>query len=163
MRVDFTGSVPPVGRRGAGTDAIAPDGSEVRLLIDHRHGAGRASLCEVTLAAGQVSRPMWHRQVEEIWYILEGQGQVWRCPPRTDSASVVPVSVGPGDALAIPVGWPFQFRAQEDNPLRFLCYTSPPWPGPDEAQPAGSGRLRCKDACRRRQGFQEFYARLGVE
>ena len=139
MDQEVSQGVPPVGCRGAEVDAVAPDGSEVRLLIDHRHGAGRASLCEVILAAGQVSRPVWHRQVEEVWYVLEGQGLVWRCPTDADPASIAPVSVGPGDALTIPAGWPFQFRAQEGMPLRFLCYTSPPWPGPDEAQPAEQG------------------------
>ena len=62
----------PVARRNADPDATAPDGSEIRLLIDDRHSARRASLVEVTLPAGQVSKPMWHRTVEEIWYILEG-------------------------------------------------------------------------------------------
>lgn len=131
----------PVGRRAEGPDATAPDGSEIRLLIDQRHQATRASLCEVTLAAGQVSRPVWHRTVEEVWYVLEGRGRVWRCPPEAETDSVAPVSVGPGDALTIPTGWRFQFRAEDRGALRFLCYTAPPWPGPDEAQPAEHGGL----------------------
>ena len=49
-----------------------PDGSEIRSLIDDRHGATRGSLVEVTLPAGQVSRSVWHRTVEEVWYVLEG-------------------------------------------------------------------------------------------
>ena len=133
--------VPPVTRRPPGPDATAPDGSEIRLLIDHRHQANRASMCAVTLGAGQVSRPVWHRTVEEIWYVLEGRGQVWRCPAEADPASVAAAPVGPGDALTIPTGWRFQFKAEEGGPLRFLCYTSPPWPGPDEAQPAERGGL----------------------
>jgi mannose-6-phosphate isomerase-like protein (cupin superfamily) len=132
---------PPVGRRNPQADAIAPDGSEVRLLIDQRHQATRASLCEVTLAGGQVSRPVWHQRVEEVWYVLEGQGQVWRRPPGAEAASVAPVFVGPGDALAIPKGWRFQFSAGGNGALRFLCYTTPPWPGPEEAQPAEHGGL----------------------
>ena len=122
-------------------DVTAPDGSEIRLLVDHRHSACQASLCEVTLPAGQVSRPVWHQTVEEIWYFLEGNGQVWRCPPGADQESVAPEQVGPGDALTIPTEWRFQFCADESGPLRFLCYTSPPWPGPEEAQPAEHGGL----------------------
>jgi mannose-6-phosphate isomerase-like protein (cupin superfamily) len=132
---------PPVGRRTPHADATAPDGSEVRLLVDRRHSAARASLCEVSLPAGQVLRPVRHRRVEEIWYMLEGHGQVWRCPPSTAPDAVAPVPVGPGDALTIPVGWRFQFSAGDGGQLRFLCYTSPPWPGPDEAQPAEHGGL----------------------
>jgi mannose-6-phosphate isomerase-like protein (cupin superfamily) len=131
----------PIGRAAADPNAIAPDGSEIRLLIDNRHAATRASLVEVRLATGQVSRPVWHRQVEEIWYVLEGRGQVWRCPPDADPTAVAPTPVGPGDALTIPTGWRFQFRAAAEEPLRFLCFTSPPWPGPDEAHPAEFGGL----------------------
>ena len=131
----------PLGRAGLDPDAAAPDGSEIRFLIDDRHGAHRASMVHVTLPAGQVSRPVRHRTVEEIWYILEGNGQVWRCPPGASVESAPPVYVTPGDALVIPTGWRFQFAAGQDAPLRFLCYTSPPWPGPEEAQDAERGVL----------------------
>ncbi len=132
---------PPVVRRAARADATAPDGSEIRLLIGKGHGAVRASLCEVTLPAGQVSRPVWHRTVEEVWYVLEGQGRVWRCPPDAGPAAVEPAEVQAGDALAIPTGWRFQFQAGPAQALRFLCYTTPPWPGGQEAQPAEHGGL----------------------
>lgn len=133
--------LPPLGRRRDAPDAIAPDGSEIRFLVDAAHGASRASIVEVTLPAGQVSRPVRHRTVEEVWYILEGAGQVWRCPPDAAPESVPPMDVAPGDALAIPTGWAFQFAAAPDASLRFLCVTMPPWPGEDEAQPADSGGL----------------------
>jgi len=136
---------PLVSRRNQTPDATAPDGSEIRLLIDGRHMAQRASLCEVTLPAGQVSRPVRHQTVEEVWYVLEGTGRVWRSAPRrgvhrvqTPEETVV---VGPGDALTIPTGWSFQFSAGANLALRFLCYTNPPWPGPEEAQPADPGGL----------------------
>ena len=132
---------PPAGRRAAAPDAIAPDGSEIRLLIDERHSATRSSLVEVTLAAGQVSRPVYHRTVEEVWYILEGRGQVWRCPPGAAPESCPPLEVAPGEALVIPVGWRFQFRAAGGGPLRFLCHTTPPWPGEGEAAAAPPGGL----------------------
>jgi mannose-6-phosphate isomerase-like protein (cupin superfamily) len=129
---------PPSGRAPREPDAVAPDGSEIRLLATMAQGATRASLCEVRLAPGAVSRPVSHRSVEEIWYVLEGRGRVWRCPP---GARADPVEVGPGDSLVIPTGWRFQFTAAPSGPLRFLCYTSPPWPGPDEALPVASGGL----------------------
>ena len=131
----------PLGHVGVDVDAVAPDGSEIRFLIGQSHGAGRVGLVEVTLPAGRVSRPVWHGTVEEIWYILEGRGQVWRCPAGATTGILAPAPVGPGDALVIPTGWRFQFAAGEAAPLRFLCYTAPPWPGPNEAQAAEYGGL----------------------
>jgi len=130
---------PPAPRRASSIpDAIAPDGSEIRLLVTGEEGAARASLCEVRLPAGGVSRPVYHRSVEEIWYVLAGRGRVWRSWPGEEAA---PMSVQPGDALVIPTGWRFQFEAAPSADLRFLCHTSPPWPGPDEAAAAEHGGL----------------------
>jgi mannose-6-phosphate isomerase-like protein (cupin superfamily) len=115
-------------------DAIAPDGSEIRFLVTD---AQRASLVHVTLPAGIASRPVRHRTVEEIWY-LTSEGEVWRCPPGADPAEQPAERVGPGVVVVIPTGWAFQFRAGE-RPLTFLCYTSPPWPGDEEAMPVAKG------------------------
>lgn len=131
---------PPVGRRGRCPDTLAPDGSEIRLLLGTAQAAESASLCEVTLDARQRSRPVWHRGVEELWYVLSGTGSVWRSAPGSDPHRALPVEVGPGDALVIPPGWHFQFAAGPQA-LTFLCFTCPPWPGADEAQPAPFGGL----------------------
>ena len=133
--------VPKLASRSDLPDVTAPDGSEIRFLIDQRHQAGAASLVEVTLPAGRVSRPIWHRRVEEVWYVLQGQGEVWRRPPDADPAPYAAVAVKPGDSLVIPPRWRFQFSASDSEELRFLCFTVPPWPGDDEAQPAGFGGL----------------------
>lgn len=116
-------------------DAIAPDGSEITFLVGD---ARQASLVEVRLPAGDTSKPVRHRTVEEIWYILTGTGRVWRRPPR---GQPVIEEVGPGRTLVIPTGWAFQFQADLDNDLRFLCFTSPPWPGNDEAVPVPGGGI----------------------
>ena len=116
-------------------DAIAPDGSEITFLAGD---ARRASLVEVRLPAGETSRPVRHRTVEEISYFLAGEGRVWRRPPTGEA---VIDEVRPGATLVVPTGWAFQFHAGPDADLRFLCYTSPPWPGDDEAVPAEPGGL----------------------
>ena len=82
-----------------------------------------------------------HRTVEEVWYVLEGHGQVWRCPPDADPKSVPPSPVAPDDALVIPTGWSFQFSADASEALRFLCVTIPSWPGENEAAPVPEGGL----------------------
>ena len=139
-------TIPPTAHRT--TESLtAPDGSAVHLLLDGRHGAGRCSMVEVSIPPGAVSRPVRHRTVEEVWYVLDGAGAVWRCPPDSDpqAQDVAAVAVAPGDALVIPTGWAFQFRADADaaGGLRFLCVTMPPWPGMDEAEilPPASGGL----------------------
>jgi mannose-6-phosphate isomerase-like protein (cupin superfamily) len=93
----------------------------------------------VRLAAGLISRPVRHHTVEEIWYVTGGQGRVWRCP--TGAADGQTLVVAPGDAVRIPTGWAFQFAAAAGAELRFICFTSPPWPGPEEAAPVERGGL----------------------
>ena len=58
---------PALASRSDLPDVTAPDGSGIRLLIDRRHQASAASMVEVTLPAGQVSRPVLHQRVEEVW------------------------------------------------------------------------------------------------
>jgi mannose-6-phosphate isomerase-like protein (cupin superfamily) len=128
----------PIGRARSATDTQAPDGSDIRLLATIEHGATRASLCEVTLAAGAISRPVRHRSIEEIWHVTAGRGRVWRCPP---GGAAEAVDVSAGDTLVIPPRWAFQFSAAPTAELRFVCYTSPPWPGPEEAEPVEIGAL----------------------
>ena len=106
-------------------DAVAPDGSDVRVLLH----LGRGSMAHFELAAGQVSRAVTHRSVDEIWYILAGQGQMWRC--RAERQETVPLR--PGTCVSIHAGTHFQFRSAGDDPLAAVGVTMPPWPGPDEA------------------------------
>ena len=105
-------------------DAVAPDGSRVRVLLR----LGRGSMAHFELEAGRVSRAVAHHGVEEIWYILSGQGQMWR--RQAERQETVPLQ--PGTCLSIPAGTHFQFRAG-DGPLAALGVTMPPWPGDDEA------------------------------
>jgi mannose-6-phosphate isomerase-like protein (cupin superfamily) len=112
---------------GAAPDAYAPDGSEVRLLAS----LGGGSFAHFTLPPGEVSAPVAHRTVEEIWYVVAGDGEVWR--RFGEEESVTPVK--PGVALTIPLGTCFQFRAGAEG-LSFVAVTMPPWPGPEEAFPA---------------------------
>lgn len=51
---------------------LAPDGSEIRLL----HSMNGGGLVHCTLPAGRVSKPVYHRTIEEIWFFLGGQGQL---------------------------------------------------------------------------------------
>ena len=108
-------------------DYLAPDGSEIRLLIQ----MGSGGLCHCTLPEGAVSAPVYHKTVEEIWYFVSGQGEVWR--KQGGREEIVPV--GAGISLSFPPGTAFQFRNTGKGPLCLVDVTMPPWPGPDEAVP----------------------------
>jgi hypothetical protein len=52
-----------------------------------------------------------------------------------------PMRMVAGDAIVIPTGWGFQFRADAGSDLRFVCVTVPAWPGMDEAVDVPEGGL----------------------
>jgi mannose-6-phosphate isomerase-like protein (cupin superfamily) len=85
------------------------------------------------LAAGETSIAVRHQQVEEVWYILDGRGEMWR--RQADEELSVPLS--PGVSITIPPGTAFQFRSFGPDPLAAVGVTMPPWPldRDDEALP----------------------------
>jgi mannose-6-phosphate isomerase-like protein (cupin superfamily) len=112
-------------RIAAAPDAIAPDGSEVRVLC----GLSRGGLAVFSLQPASVSKAVAHRTVEEIWYVLSGRGRIWRKLGRQEEIDEIDAGV----SLSIPTGTQFQFRCDSPEPLTVLGATMPPWPGEDEA------------------------------
>lgn len=117
---DFTSRTP-----AAECDVLAPDGSEIRLLPQ----LGGGSMVHCTLPPGGTSLAVTHRTVEELWYVLAGQGELW----RQQGARSETVALTPGSAHTIPLGTHFQFRNTGAAPLTIVIVTMPPWPGMDEA------------------------------
>jgi mannose-6-phosphate isomerase-like protein (cupin superfamily) len=109
----------------ARADAVAPDGSDVRLLL----GSAGASVAHFELSAGAVSVAVRHRTVEEIWYVLAGRGEMWR---RRDGEEMT-VELEAGVCLKIPLHADFQFRSLGPESLRAIGVATPPWPGDGEA------------------------------
>jgi mannose-6-phosphate isomerase-like protein (cupin superfamily) len=89
------------------------DGSTIREL----HHTEEQSLAEATLATGQATQRHYHGRTEEIYFMLEGSGEM-----EVDGSRR---SVGPGDAVLIPAGARHQIVAS--SPLRFLCCCAPPY------------------------------------
>lgn len=54
-------------------DYLAPDGSEIRLLIS----SSLASLDHLIVKPKTVSRAGYHKSVQEKWYIIRGEGKIW--------------------------------------------------------------------------------------
>jgi mannose-6-phosphate isomerase-like protein (cupin superfamily) len=107
-------------------DVVAPDGSDVRVLLQLAGG----SMAHFELPSGRASRAVTHRTVAELWYILHGRGQMW----RRDGDRQETVTLEPGICLSIPAGTHFQFRSTGAMPLAAVAVTMPPWPGEDEAR-----------------------------
>ncbi len=118
--MDFNTKRLPVAR-----DDVAPDGSDVRILLRLKGG----SMAHFELPPGQTSTAVAHRTVEEIWFFLTGRGEMWR--KQNDQEEVV--AVEPGVCLTIPLGTHFQFRSFGYEPLAVVGVTMPPWPGEGEA------------------------------
>ena len=108
-------------------DVIAPDGSEVRVLVRAEGG----SMAHFRLLPGQTSVAVPHRRVEEVWYVVAGAGEMWT---DEDGASEV-IALRPGLSLHLAPGTAFQFRATGPEPLDAVGVTMPPWPldGSEEA------------------------------
>ena len=108
-------------------DVIAPDGSEVRVLC----GLGRGGLALFTLPPGAVARPVAHRTVEELWFVVSGNGRMWR---RLGGREEV-VDLLPGMSVDLPTGTHFQFRCDGPEPLAAIGVTMPPWTDPSACYP----------------------------
>ena len=106
-------------------DAIAPDGSEVRILAS----TARGSMAQFTLPSGKTSIAVAHHTVEEVWFFVSGQGELWR---KNDMAEAI-VEITPGLSISIPIGTHFQFRNNGNASLIAIATTMPPWPGEYEA------------------------------
>jgi mannose-6-phosphate isomerase-like protein (cupin superfamily) len=107
--------------------AVAPDGSDVRVLLSLELGG----MAHFELPPGQTSTAVSHRTVEEIWLFLSGRGEMWRRQGQREEIVVVEAGV----CLTIPLGTHFQFRSLGPQPLAAVGVTMPPWPGEGEATP----------------------------
>ena len=94
------------------------DGSTIRELL----GLPTApvlnqSLAEATLEPDRATQRHYHALTEEIYYVVEGSGEMELDGERRQ--------VGVGDAVLIPPGAWHEIRASPASRLRFLCCCAP--------------------------------------
>lgn len=106
-------------------DAKSPAGADIRFVMDGTTG----NMIHSTVPAHQTNRATVHATVSEFWFVLEGQGEIWRDNGHESSVA----GLIAGTSIDIPVGTKFQYRNISDSDLKFICITMPPWPGDDEA------------------------------
>jgi mannose-6-phosphate isomerase-like protein (cupin superfamily) len=102
----------------AQTPFVTKDGSQIRSILDRTNApVEKQSLAEATVQAGQGTQRHYHRQSEEIYFILQGSGRMELNGETRE--------VAPGDAILIPAGAWHTITAAET--LRFLCCCAPPY------------------------------------
>ena len=95
------------------------DGSTIRELLGLPTAPVRhQSLAEATLAPGQTTQRHYHGESEELYYLLEGSGELEVDGDRR--------RVEPGDAILIPPGAWHQITGGAAG-VRFLCCCAPPY------------------------------------
>jgi mannose-6-phosphate isomerase-like protein (cupin superfamily) len=96
------------------------DGSTIRELLGPITApVANQSLAEATLPADGATERHYHRLSEELYYVVEGSGEM-----EVDGERAL---VAPGDAVLIPPGAWHQIRASGHGELRFLCCCAPPY------------------------------------
>ena len=94
------------------------DGSRIRSILDRTNAPVlHQSLAEASLPAGGATERHYHKQSEEFYFVLEGEGSM-EIDGKTELVAV-------GDAILIPPGAWHQIKAV--SPLRFLCCCAPPY------------------------------------
>jgi len=94
------------------------DGSTIRSILDRTNApVEKQSLAEATMNPGQSTDCHYHKNSEELYFLLEGTAHM-----EIDGESR---EVGPGDAILIPAGAWHQITAKTN--LRFLCCCAPPY------------------------------------
>ena len=104
-----------------------PHGSEIRPLIDRTTSAiTQCSLAEEVLPPGAVVTPHHHRQLEEIYYIVEGRGVMQVGEEERE--------VGAGDAVYIPRGRRHTLKNTGTEPIKILLVCGPAFFPDDEVR-----------------------------
>jgi mannose-6-phosphate isomerase-like protein (cupin superfamily) len=99
---------------------VTRDGSLIReLMHPNASDARHQSLAEATVLPGQTTQEHFHRQTEELYYVLSGRGVMFlNGEERTIEA---------GDTVLIPPLARHCVTNRGNEPLVFLCCCSPPY------------------------------------
>jgi quercetin dioxygenase-like cupin family protein len=83
-------------------DAKSPAGADIRFVMACEAG----NMIHSTVPPQQVNRATMHATVSELWFVLEGRGEIW----RNDGDESCVTALVPGTSVDIPVGTAFHLR-----------------------------------------------------
>lgn len=102
------------------TPFTTADGSTIRSILDRTNApVQNQSLAEASLPADGATERHYHKLAEEIYFILEGHGQM-----EIDGENR---NITANDAILIPPNAWHQITNTSTEPLRFLCCCAPPY------------------------------------
>ena len=104
----------------------SPLGAHIRFPMDGPHG----NMIHSTVPPGMVGRACHFRTIDEYWYVLSGEGEIWRRAPDGQESIT---RLTPGVCVDIPRGTAFQYRCTANVALVCTVTALPPWPGDEEA------------------------------
>ncbi len=109
-------------RDESGEPIQTPTGEVIYGLIGREEGEGGVeshSLAEVVIPPGKSSERHYHQELEETYYILQGQGEM--------EIEGKEFSMHPGDACLIEAGESHQIFNHGEEDLLFLALCAPAW------------------------------------
>ena len=130
----------PKVQRGEKPDAYAPDGAEIRALIDRPQGATRLSVAEALVPVGERKAKVYHQTIyEEVWYITAGMGSMHLQSPDVAAEEVFDLT--PGDAVLILPGHGFRVRNTGTSRWSFSASARRPGQVARRRSPGQRGKL----------------------
>ena len=109
--------------------------THVNYLVMDRSEASSSEVFIVELAPGEAPPPHQHDDMEQVFYVLSGQG---RLVIGEHSETYL---VDPGDVVRVPPGTPHTIHALGDAPLRYLAVDCFPNGHPD-AEPTWDDHIK---------------------
>lgn len=98
---------------------VVPDicGTAIEMINAETAGSSKISFAKLIIEPGVQSRRHFHKETEEIYYILSGQGKVEVGNDTFD--------IGPGHAIFLPLNVSHQIFNTGDQKLVFVCADAP--------------------------------------
>ncbi|MEM7734791.1 MAG: cupin domain-containing protein [Deinococcota bacterium] len=106
-------------------DKTSPASAAVRILMQSDTGG----MIHSTLRPYQITKAVCHVSVNEFWFILSGEGEIWRKEGSYEEITTLTAGI----TVDIAKGTHFQYRNTGSETFKFICVTMPPWSGHQES------------------------------